>query len=285
MAVAPPHYGLGSNYNYFLAAGGDAITGLDVQITFAEPLISTSNGIGFQLNTYALQEEGLTALQEELLDAPSTTPNWQQYVVFTAAGSQNLQGIIDNWQGVPSEETVEQIINHEVKLATLSEANAIPANATINITPIFDPAHVITGITFKYTSPGKKPVSQSVTLADLDIYDTNEKINSEYESPISALTVNIVGDYDGNDGVFTSGSGTIVYSAAQPLTVLTNEPDYTAFQDGTGETANTVYGKLPVSHSKKITQTWGISADGAPVIKPAVGHRLPIPPSAKQRQE
>ncbi|KAM3497142.1 hypothetical protein MY10362_009495, partial [Beauveria mimosiformis] len=53
MAVAPPHYGLGSNYNYFLAAGGDAITGLDVQITFAEPLISTSNGIGFQLNTYA----------------------------------------------------------------------------------------------------------------------------------------------------------------------------------------------------------------------------------------
>ncbi|OAA34904.1 p4 [Beauveria brongniartii RCEF 3172] len=281
MAVAPPHYGLGSNYNYFLAAGGDAITGLDVQITFAEPLISASNGIGFQLNTYALQEEGLTALQEELVDAPSTTPNWQQYVVFTAPGSQNLQGVIDNWQGVPGDETDGQIINHEVKLATLSEANEIPANATISITPIFDAADVITGITFKYASPGKKTVSQSVTLADLDIYGTTEKINSAYESPISALTVNIVGDYNGNDGVFTSGSGTIVYSAAQPLTVLTNEPDYTAFQDGTGETANTVYGQLPVSHSKKITQTWGISADGVPVIKPAVGHKLPIPPSAK----
>ncbi|KAM3532950.1 hypothetical protein MY4038_003765 [Beauveria bassiana] len=271
MAVAPPHYGLGSNYNYFLAAGGDAITGLDVQITFAEPLISASNGIGFQLNTYA----------QELLDAPSTTPNWQQYVVFTAPDSRNLQGVIDNWQGVPKEETDQQIINHEVKLATLAEANEIPANATITITPIFDSADVITGITFKYASPGKKTVSQSVTLADLDVYGTNEKINSAYESPISALTVNIVGDYNGNDGVFTSGSGTIVYTAAQPLTVLTNEPDYTAFQDGTGETANTVYGQLPVSRSKKITQTWGISADGVPVIKPAVGHKLPIPPSAK----
>ncbi|KAM3499311.1 hypothetical protein MY10362_007415 [Beauveria mimosiformis] len=207
--------------------------------------------------------------------------NWQQYVVFTEPGSRNLQGIIDNWQGVPDDETYGQIINHKFRLATLSEADEIPANATINITPIFDSADVITGITFKYASPGKKTVSQSVTLADLDIYGTNEKINSAFESPISALTVNIVSDYDSNNAVFTSGSGTIVYSAAQPLTVLTKEPDYTAFQAGTGESANTVYGQLPVSHSKKITQTWGISAEGVPVIKPAVGHKLPIPSSAK----
>ncbi|TQV98789.1 hypothetical protein V2A60_007510 [Cordyceps javanica] len=272
MAVAPPASGLGSNFNYFLAAGGNAITGLDVQITFAEPLKSASNGIGFQLNTYA----------QELPDAPSTTPNWQQYVVFSAPDEQGLHGVIDNWQGVPPG-SAEQVINHEVDLATLSEANEIPANATINITPIFDSADVITGITFKYASPGKKPVSRSVTLADLDIYGTDQKINSAYESPISALTFNIVGDYNGNDGVFTSGSGTIVYSATQPLTVLTNEPDYTAFQDGTGETGNTVYGQLPVSRSKKITQTWGITEDGVATFKPAVGHKLPIPPSAKWR--
>lgn len=53
MSVAPPGPGLGSNFNYFLANGGNAITGLNVEITFAEPLISTSNGIGIQLNTYA----------------------------------------------------------------------------------------------------------------------------------------------------------------------------------------------------------------------------------------
>lgn len=53
MSVAPPSQGLGSNFNYFLADGGNAITGLNVEITFAEPLISTSNGFGFQLNGYA----------------------------------------------------------------------------------------------------------------------------------------------------------------------------------------------------------------------------------------
>jgi hypothetical protein len=53
MSVSPPLEGLGSNFNYFLADGGNAITGLNVEITFAEPLISTSNGFGFQLNGYA----------------------------------------------------------------------------------------------------------------------------------------------------------------------------------------------------------------------------------------
>lgn len=53
MSVAPPSEGLGSNFNYFLADGGNAITGLNVEITFAEPLIATSNGFGFQLNGYA----------------------------------------------------------------------------------------------------------------------------------------------------------------------------------------------------------------------------------------
>lgn len=53
MSVAPPSEGLGSNFNYFLASGGNAITGLNVEITFAEPLISTENGFGFQLNGYA----------------------------------------------------------------------------------------------------------------------------------------------------------------------------------------------------------------------------------------
>ncbi|KAL6898455.1 hypothetical protein GGI43DRAFT_77902 [Trichoderma evansii] len=272
MSVAPPPQGLSSNFNYFLADGGNAITGLNVEITFAEPLISASNGFGFQLNGYA----------QELPGAPSTTPNWQQYVVFTQPGDRTLYGIIDNWKGTVPARTDAQIINDESVITTLSKANQIPAGATINIAPKFDSHNVITGITYIYTPPGGQAVSTSVTLTDLEVFGTRQKITSAYESPISALTLNIVGDYNGNDGVFTSGSGTIVYSAAQPLTVLTTEPSYTAFQDGTGETANTVYGKLPVSDSTKITQTWGISPEGLPNFGPAVGHKLPIPPSGKQ---
>jgi len=271
MSVAPPSEGLGSNFNYFLADGGNAITGLNVEITFAEPLISTSNGFGFQLNGYA----------QELSGAPSTTPTWQQYVVFTEPGDKTLYGIIDNWKGTVPAGTDAQIINDETSITTLSKANQIPAGATINIAPIYS-SNVITGITYEYTPPGGTAVSKSVTLTNLDVYGTSKKITSQYESPISALTLNIVGDYDGNDGVFSSGSGTIVYKATQPLTVLTTEPSYTSFQDGTGETANTVYGKLPVSDSTTITQTWGISDSGAPNFGPAVGHKLPIPPSSNQ---
>lgn len=109
-------------------------------------------------------------------------------------------------------------------------------------------------------------------------------MTSAYESPISAFTFNIVGDYNGNDGVFSSGSGTIVYKANQPLTVLTKEPSYTAFQDGTGETANTVYGELPVSNSETITQTWSISDEAPANVGPAIGHKLPTPPSAAQKK-
>jgi hypothetical protein len=221
---------------------------------------------------------------EELSGAPRTTPNWQQYVVFMQPGDETLYGIIDNWEGTVPAGTDAQIINDEVEITTLDKASEIPAGASINIAPIFSSTDVITGVTYTYTPPGGNAVSTSVTLADLDVYGTSKEITSKYESPISALTLNIVGDYDGNDGVFTSGSGTIVYSATQPLTVLTDEPSYTAFQDGTGETANTVYGKLPVSDSTTVTQTWGISAVGVPNFGPAVGHKLPIPPSSKQKR-
>ena len=222
------------------------------------------------------------ATVEELSGAPSTTPNWQQYVVFSQPGDQTLYGIIDNWEGTVPDGTDAQIINDEVQITSLPTANTIPAGASINIVPTFDSSNVITGITYIYTPPGGQAVSTSVTLTDLDIFNTNQNINSAYESPISALTLNIVGDYNGNDGVFTSGSGTIVYSAAQPLTVLSTEPSYTAFQDGTGETANTVYGELSASDSTTITQSWSVSSQQAPKTGPNVGHKLPTPPSAKQ---
>ncbi|KAL7924577.1 hypothetical protein ACQKWADRAFT_287012 [Trichoderma austrokoningii] len=275
MSVAPPPEGLGSNFNYFLADGGNAITGLNVEITFAEPLISTSNGFGFQLNGYA----------QELAGAPSTTPNWQQYVVFSQPGDKTLYGIIDNWSGTVPANTYEQIINDESTITTLPKANQIPAGATINIVPTFSSTNVITGITYIYTPPGGQAVSKSVTLTNLDVFDSNKRITSAYESPISALTLNIVGDYNGNDGVFSSGSGTIIYTANQPLTVLTTEPSYTAFQDGTGETANTVYGELPKSGTTTITQTWSVDPEGKPNVGPAVGHKLPLPPSAKKIQQ
>ena len=218
-------------------------------------------------------------LAEELPDAPSTTPTWQQYVVVSAPGDNGLYGVIDNWDGTVPDNTAGQVINNEAQITTLDSAGQIPAGATINIAPVFDSNNVITAITYIYTPPGGQAMSTTTTFTDLDVYNSDQSITSAYEAPISAFTLNIVGDYNGNAGVFTSGSGTIVYTAAQPLTVLTTEPDYTSFQDGTGETANTVYGELPESDSTTITQTWGISNSEVPNRRPAVGHKLPIPES------
>lgn len=225
-------------------------------------------------------------MKEELPNAPSTTPNWQQYCLFGQPGDSELYAIIDNWSGTVPDGTYAQIINQEENIAALPKANYIPAGATINIAPSFSSNSVLTGVTYVYTPPKGQAVTTSITLEDLQVYGSNQPITAAYESPISALTLNIVGDYNGNDGVFTSGSGTIVYTADQPLTVLTTEPSYTAFQDGTGETANTVYGALPKSNSRQITQTWGIaSAKGKARVEPdGTGHKLPIPPSAKSNK-
>lgn len=220
--------------------------------------------------------------KEELQNAPDTTPNWQQYCLFGQPGDSELYAIIDNWSGTVPDGTYAQIINYEANVAALPKASYIPAGASINIAPSFGSDNVLTGVTYVYTPPKGQALTSSITLEDLQVYNSNQQITAAYESPIAALTLNIVGDYNGNDGAFTSGSGTITYTADQPLTVLTTEPSYTAFQDGTGETANTVYGELPKSNSRKIVQTWGISPKGKARVQPqGVGHKLPIPPSAK----
>lgn len=229
-------------------------------------------------NSYLLRKE-------ELANAPDTTPNWQQYCLFGQPGDSGLYAIIDNWSGTVPDGTYAQIINYEDPVTTLPKASYIPAGATINIAPSFSSSNVLTGVTYVYTPPQGQAVTTSITLTDLDVYNSNQRITAAYESPISALTLNIVGDYNGNDGAFTSGSGTIVYTADQPLTVLTTEPSYTAFQDGTGETANTVYGELPKSNSRQITQTWGISPKGKARVEPqGTGIKMPLPPSAKFNQ-
>ena len=269
--VPPPSEGLGSNFNYFLADGGHALTGVSATITFTSSLVSSSNGFGFQLNCYA----------QELPNAPSSTPNWQQYVIYAQPGRLPLYGIIDNWKGTVPAGTDAQVINYEQKITNLPRASTIPAGSSLKITVLNNSSNVVTGVTFTYNPAGGSPVSTSVTLANLTVYGTNKPVTAAYESPIAALTFNIVGDYNGNNSTFISGAGTIVYHANQPLTVQTYEPKYTAFQDGTGETSNSVYGTLPPSNSTSITQTWGIKG-GVPEFGPArKGHAMPLPPHVK----
>ena len=63
-------------------------------------------------------------------------------------------------------------------------------------------------------------------------------------SPITAFQVNIVGPVNAEGTVFSSGAGTITYSASELLTAPPNQPDCVAVFFNTAETANTSYGEM-----------------------------------------
>ncbi len=77
-------------------------------------------------------------------------------------------------------------------------------------------------------------------------------------APICAFELNLVGPYNSDKAIFSSGAGTFTYAAATPLTVLGNIPACAPFQFGTAETSNSVYGDLDAGPSNVITQTFSI---------------------------
>jgi hypothetical protein len=73
-------------------------------------------------------------------------------------------------------------------------------------------------------------------------------------SPITAFELNIVGPENSEETVFSSGAGTITYTATTPLTVLTYEPSCTESDYITAETANTSYGPMFPGPSQALVQ-------------------------------
>lgn len=259
LMVAPPSPALGSNENYFLGDGGRTLMNLSVTINIDFDLTSSANGVGFQLNTYS-----------GVASAPKT-PTWQQYVVYLDANTTQLWAMVDNWYGVyPA--TDAQLINTEKRFATVPSVNAIRAGSKLNFTLLNDSDGTITGCIYNFTDPTGRSTSTTISLADATVFGTGTKVTAAEMAPILALTMNIVGDYNIHNATLTGGEGQISYSCTNPLTVSSYEPNYTTFNDITGETANTVYGALPTSIN--FAQWWGLTT-------PSEGLRLNL--DKKQR--
>lgn len=77
-------------------------------------------------------------------------------------------------------------------------------------------------------------------------------------APICAVELNLVGPYNSDSAVFSSGAGNFIYASSTPLTVLPKIPSCAPFQLPTGETANSVYGSLDAGPSNVITQAFSI---------------------------
>jgi hypothetical protein len=264
--IVPPPAGLTGNVNYFLDAGGNALTGFSATIEFSVDFTSSSNGYSFQLNGYSTE-------------GPAITTEWQQFVIYASPGSTQLWARIDTWNGTSLSDELNRI---DVALATLPSAS-IPVGYSFKITLTYtnDGTGTVTGANYAVTdNNGNNVGSASITIVGQKLRTTGLPATSANLAPLAAVTFNIGGDYGGNDSTLSSGAGTITCNAANFLSAATNELGYTDFDDGAAENANITFGPLENTASQQVSQSFAVVTSGSvPAIrKRPVGSRFLPPP-------
>ena len=273
-----PSSGLMSNTNYFLEDNGNILSGVSVVLALDQGLISEANGWSVQLNCYSQ-------------NAPSTVTEWQQFVIYS--DDNNVWARIDNWKSLSTE-----LIRADVLLATMPSA-AISPGSSMSFYLITDTSNNVTGCTYSITYEGAalpnplpkltSPITKSITLSILTVSNLAglPPVTSAELAPIVATQLNIVGDYGSHQSFFNTTSGTVSYSATQPLTATNTEPSYTVFNGITAETSNMAYGPLPQSANLGITQSFQVPpqitthpdllASRTEALKTKRKHTLPLP--------
>ncbi|MFZ0088275.1 MAG: hypothetical protein WAL63_02125 [Solirubrobacteraceae bacterium] len=265
--VPAPSDGLVSNSNYFLDAGGAALTEVVAAIDFSVDFASSANGYSFQFNCYSTE-------------GPSISTEWQQFVIYASPNSTQLWARIDTWNGTTASDEVNRI---DQALATLPNA-AIPAGYTFTITLTYtnDGTGTVTGATYDVTDEtGDSIGSTTITIVPHILRTTGQPATSANLGPIAAATWNIGGDYGGNQATLTSGAGVVTCSADNVLSVSTSEPTYTDFNDGTAENANLIFGPLADLSNTLVAQSFGVTTENGSAPRLRRGRRgrrvLPAP--------
>ena len=124
-----------------------------------------------------------------------------------------------------------------------------------------------------------------ILLTDLQQYNSTESVTTSELAPVVAFTFNIGGYGSGTAATLTSGSGIITYSAHNLLQLDNQDPDFTAFHDGsfdTGETANLAFGTLPPTSAEATMQAFYSVPDHDRAIRERKGtHDLRVPAPVK----
>jgi hypothetical protein len=268
--VAAPTGGLVSNSNYFLDAGGAPLTGVVAAIDFSVDFESSANGYSFQFNCYSTEGNAITT-------------EWQQYVIYASPGSTQLWARIDTWNGTAAADELNRI---DQALANLP-STTIPAGYTftISLTYTNDGTGTVTGATYDVTDGNGNSIgSTTITIVPHILRTTNHPATSANLAPIAAASWNIGGDYGGNTATLTSGAGIVTCSADNGLSVSTNEPSYTDFDDGTAENANLIFGPLAEFSTTSVAQSFVVTSEGgnAPQVRRdgRGRHVLPAPDAA-----
>ncbi|MCJ1392075.1 hypothetical protein MMC18_004942 [Xylographa bjoerkii] len=276
---AQPSGGLNSNTNYFLGAGGDALSGVTVTTNIDEDFISTTNGFGFQLHTFSKYIPGTTKAVA------------QQLIIYSDAGTTDLNSWIFTYAGSFEDGTAKAgFINVRKSLATLPAKNTIKAGSSLKFTPIIDSSSSnLLGCTYTYTPAGGSAVSNQLLNTDSIVSTTGQKATTADLSPIITFTLDIVAQYNSEVATLSIGQGSISYTAStvagpQPLTAITFAPSYSNFNGTTQESANIIYAGLPGNRPIDASQLFGttppvpVDTDIVAMTPSVQGMGLPRPP-------
>jgi hypothetical protein len=233
--VPPPPGGLESNSNYiFINKNTSNILDLITTIRITEALHVSSTGVSFQLL-------GLSNTSSELVP--------QEFGI--SFDGTNFRGFINTFNlALPRKlKTRNEVFSDNTTLATDdTHQGFIPAGTIFTITLINDGDGAVTNAQFG--------ISQGET--GIDVAEGIEITGST--APIVSFMFVIVGVGNGLRGQFTSGNGTVEYSATtsfRPVNRATNAIGF-PFSANPPETGNSVYGGLSGSEVTDLTQTWQV---------------------------
>jgi hypothetical protein len=224
-----------------------------------------NSGWGVQVNAYS---------------ASGDVTAQQQYVIYVGPNSGQLYAHIDNFIN-----SQDELIRLDAALAPTS-GGKMPAGSSLTITLTNDSGGNITGAKFSATDAhGNQIGATTMTIVGSPLRN-GQKATAANLAPIVAFQYNLVGCYGGATANLQGGSGAMVYSADNALTVTNAAPSYVDQNFWTVETANCAYGPMPVGPSKQVCQFfWTLEAKAETTARarafeaahPDKGKRLPAP--------
>jgi hypothetical protein len=220
-----------SSSNYIIYGNCEPLRGLEVKIVVSEQLESNI-GFCFQLNAYS---------------AAKTATVWQQFFVAIEADGPGSEANVYTYVECFASDGSE-VIRASPEIGKLPAAG-LSAGSEVTIALETEPNGNVGKATFHVVDPQANPIQPKVI--ELSKYG-----GSEYLAPIVAFELDVVGPTTGRETLFSSGSGTITYTAQTTLMAMSVEPDCTATGVGTGETGNSRYGGMTAAPSTKLEQTF-----------------------------
>jgi hypothetical protein len=252
VTVATPPAKLGGHSNYVMGTNDCSTILKDVVVTIdiTEDLVVSSSsavpGFGFQLNANSQASGAETSAS----DAPFV---WQQYFIRV---HDDFIDEINNWNRAAlavKKPTISSQIPFTVPgFPTSAATTTLPAGYKLKFALINDGAGNITECDFTVTNKKGESNTQKFGLVAV------AGALSKELAPIVAFQMDLVGVTGGTDSTFTSGAGTITYTASTSFSALQGIPKCAASGTNTLENSNSVYGPMPTGSKTSFVQAFAI---------------------------